>query len=377
MNGPIHVLHVAGSAQWAGGERFLLQMTDRLDRRQFRLSIVLPEEGPLEEVLKKRDVPCAVVPMAPLGNLRPVSALRRIIDRWEPRLIQSHGARANFYARLSSGKRPCISTIHKSLSDYPVSALRKWLYRTADRVTAPRSAAVVCVAECLREDFLKRCPGLWEKSHVIPNGVDLDRFSLRRQERETVRAELGLGDRWTLALVGRMVEQKGHAVLLEALKGLKNTLPPFRVLFAGDGPLKASLMERAHALGLSENIVFLGIRNDVPRVLSATDVLLLPSLSEGLPYVLLEALAMGKVVIASEVDGVKEVMPTGEEGYLVPPSSPDKLMEALLTAHWNKDDAQTRAETGRRRVQREYDLRKTLARWESLYRELSGDLLIK
>jgi glycosyltransferase involved in cell wall biosynthesis len=373
---PIKITHVAGSAQWAGGERFLLQMSDRLDPREFRLSVICPEEGPLIGELERRRIPCAVVPLEPLGDPRPAFRLRRAIEAWSPTLVQSHGLRSNFYARWAAA-RPHIATVHNALSDYPVPGWRRRVYGAMDRLSAGRSSAIVCVAESLREEFLGRCPSLWEQVHVIPNGVDLSRFDAEKVSRAAVRRELGLGDRWTLGLIGRMTGQKGHAVLIEALRRIKETLPPFRLLLVGDGPLRSELEEKTRRAGLEDNVMFMGVRQDVPEILAALDVLVMPSLSEGFPFALLEALSMGKVVVASRVNGVGEIMPTGEEGFLIPPRSPEKLIEALLTALWNKEEAARRAVTGRRRVLREYDLKKSLTRWEALYRALAGDLLIK
>ena len=376
MNGPLRIFHVVGNTRGARGERFLLQAADHLDPQLFRMAVALTERGPLSEELRRRHIPFEVVSLSPLGNPLPVRALSRLFLDWKPNLIQAHGARSNFYARLAAGRIPCISTVHNSLSDYPISALRRGLYLAADRLTAARSAAVVCAAECLRVDFLRRCPSLWERTYVIPDGVDLERFDPRRHDRELIRQTLGLGDRWTLLLIGRMTEQKGHAVLLEAVSRIKNVLPPFRILFAGEGPQKEFLTKKSHTLDLHENTVFLGGRRDIPELLSASDVVVLPSVSEGVPYVLLEALAMGKTVILSNVNGVSELMPNGDEGYLVPPGSPEKLTEALLKTLWDKQDARERAGAGRRRVQQDHDLKKILAKWETLYHELAGDLLI-
>jgi glycosyltransferase involved in cell wall biosynthesis len=376
MNGPLHIVHVAGGAQWTGGERFLLQTVDRLDPRNFRLSIVLPEKGLLEEELKKRSIPFRVVPLNAWGNPAAVLALSRLFKEWRPQIIQGHGVRANVYARLAAGNIPCIATVHNALSD-DLSLPVRWIKRAADTLTAFRSTAVVCTAECLREEFLKRCPSLWEKTFVIPTGVDMDKFDPARQNREAVRRELRLGDRWTMALIARMAEGKGHDFLLDALGGIKSTLPDFQLLLAGDGPLRGRLAEKVRALGLEENVRFLGVRRDVPALLAAADVVISPLVSEGFPYVLLESMAMGRPTVAYQVNGVGEIMPTEAEGYVVPTHAPEKLVEALLTTLWNKEDAKARADAGRRLMLREFDLKRTMAKWEALYRRLSGDILIE
>jgi glycosyltransferase involved in cell wall biosynthesis len=218
---------------------------------------------------------------------------------------------------------------------------------------------------------------VWERTHVIPNGVDLDRYDPKRYSRDLARRTFELGDRWTILLPGRLAVGKGHAQLLEAAALVRNILPPFRILFAGEGPLVEVLRKKARSLGMEKDAVFLGLRQDIPELLAAADVVALPSVSDGLPAALLEALAMEVPVIASDVAGVSEVMPSGNEGYRVPPGSVEKLSENLLRVLWDKGDARRRGEAGRHRVQREYDLNKTLSRWEGLYRQLSGDFLIE
>lgn len=371
MADPLRIFHIAGGARETGAGRFLIQMADHMDARAFRMAVVLPEKGPLEDELRARHVPVELIPLSAPKNVLAVKRLARLFAAWKPNVVQGHGMRSNFYARLAAGGIPCISTFHDPLSP------GRWFSALADRVTVRKSAAVVCVSEWLREEFLKRCPSFWEKTHVIPGGVDLERFDPRRHDREEARRSLNLGERWTLLLVGRLIERKGHMVLLKALSRIKDSLPPFRALFAGEGPLERTLKRQAERDGLGENIVFLGSRRDMPDVLTAADLVLAPSLAEGSPQALMEAMAMGKTVIASHVGAVKEVMPSGEEGYLIPVRSIEKMIEAILTARWNKDDARKRAEAGRRRVQREHDVKKTASRWEALYRSITGDLLIQ
>lgn len=368
---PIRVVHVAGSAQWAGGETFLRQMAEKLDRTRFEMRVICPEEGPLRREMLLREVPCEVVSLAPLGAPRPAFALRKRLAEWEADVIQSHGARSNFYARLASGRIPLVSTIHNALSDYPVPLWRKSLYMLMDRVSVFRSNRVVCVSEALREEFLGRAPGLWDRTFVIHNGVDLARFNPALYNRNKIRAELKLHSLWTLGVVGRMTEQKGHVHLLRALAMVKRALPPFRLLLIGDGPLRGSLEREAAALGLGEVCRFLGVRRDIPELLAAIDVALLPSLTEGFPYALLESLAMGKPTLVTSIGGVAEAMPTGQEAFAVPPASPEKIAEAILTILWNPDEARERARKGRERVTKQYDAVRWIQAWQEFYLSLA------
>jgi glycosyltransferase involved in cell wall biosynthesis len=372
---PLRIFHFIGGPEQGDAARFILQMAETLEARSLRMAAVLPERGPLEEELRSRHIPVRILPLTPFNAPLTVPRLARLLREWKPHLVQGHGLRSNLCARLASKGIPVISTFHTPFQDRPF--LSRWGGAVADLLTASRSAAVVCSAECVRDDYLQRCPDMWEKTHVIPQAIDIERLDPRHQDREGARRALDLGGRWTLLVVGRLASQKGHRNLLQTLNLLKNTLPPFRLLFAGDGPLRGRLRREAARLGLGDNTLFLGRRRDVPALLAAADAVLAPSLSDDVPHSLLEALAMGKPVIASRVGGIMEIMPSGEEGYLVPPQSREKLAEALLTVLWNKEDARVKAQNGRRHVREAYDLTKILGKWETLYRSLSGDLLIR
>lgn len=365
---------MAGSTRDTGAERFLLQMAEHLDPEAFRMAVVLPRKGPLAEELRHRRIPVEILDLPFLVTPTAVRRLSKLLADWSPDIVQGHGVRSNLYARLAAKTVPCVATFHDTLAVQPL--LRRWIGTAVDAATVNRSAAVVCAAECVRKEFLSRCPALWEKTHMIRPGVDLARFDPRLHDRAAVRRELNLGERWTLMVAGRLIEKKGHAFVLDTLKLVMNTLPPFRLLITGDGPLRKSLEKRAQALGLGEQVLFLAGRRDVPGLLAAADTVIVPSLSEDVPHVLLEALAMGKPVIASRVTGVTEIMPSEGEGLLVPLKK-EKLIEAILTVLWNKDESRKRAENGRRRVSQEYDLKKIVGKWQTLYRETSGDILIK
>ena len=150
------------------------------------------------------------------------------------------------------------------------------------------------------------------------------------------------------------------------------------MLIVGDGPLQSVLEEKAHELNLMGSCRFLGVRRDIPEILSALDVLIMPSVSEGLPYVLLEALAMGLPVVASLVNGVEEIIPDGEGGgYTIPSRSPERIVDALMAIHQVPDEAKRRAERGRRRVRQVFDASVSVRRWQDLYLQLRMDMSLQ
>ena len=373
---PIRVVHVAESAGWAGGEVYLRELARALPRERFELAVVAPEAGPLVSRLRAEGVLTIVLPQA--GSLASPPFLRELARRLRALrsdIVQSHGARTNFYARLAcrlAGVRCHVSTVHNSLYDYPVGAARRAAYLALDRLTAPLSQVIVCVAQSLARDLVERSRLPAGRVVVIPNGVDLVRFDPGAGDGGRIRHELGLGHGPVVGIVGRMTPQKSHADFLEAFALVRRCAVGARALIVGDGPLRGAIEGDARARGLAEACVFAGVRDDIPGCLAAMSAVALSSHSEGFPFTVLEALAMARPLAATAVNGVTEVVEHGRNGLLVPPRRPEALGEALagLLADPNRAAAFGRA--GRQTVEARYGLARMVERLGDLYQSLLG-----
>ncbi len=368
---PIKVLHLAGSAEWAGGEVYLLQLAARLDRARFSLSVVCPAKGPLVSRLEQLGVAAVVVPMEErLADPRAVLALARHFRRERPDIVQSHGARANFYGRMAArlARVPRhLSTVHNSLYDYPVSRLRRALYLALDRLTVPWTERILCVAESLARDLMDRSRVPARKVQVIPNGVDLDRFDPARADGARIRQAFALGQSPVLGLVGRMTPQKDHATFLAAVAAVRAASPDVRALIVGDGPLRPAIAAEAARLGLADICRFTGVRDDIPDCLAAMSVVLISSVSEGFPFAALEALAMGRPLVATAVNGVTEIVEPDVTGVLVPPRRPHLLARAALALLRDPERARALGQAGRKAVEARFPLERMIERLERLY----------
>ena len=368
---PVNVLHVAGSAEWAGGEVYLLQLAERLDRERFSLSVVCPARGPLVERLERLGVPAPVIPMEErLVDPRAVLALARRFRRARPHIVQSHGARANFYCRVASrlARVPRhLSTVHNSLYDYPVSPLRRVVYLALDRLTVSWTETILCVAESLARDLVERSRVPARKVRVIPNGVDVARFDPARADGERVRREFALGPGPVLGIIGRMTPQKDHRTFLAALAAVRADLPEVKALIVGDGPLRVELEAEAGRLGLADACCFTGVREDIPDCLAAATVVVLSSVSEGLPFTVLEALAMARPLVATAVNGVTEIVEPDLTGLLIPPRRPDLLTRTVLSLLRDPERARALGQAGRKVVEVRFPIERMVERLERLY----------
>ena len=371
MSEPVLVMHVAETVGWAGGEAYLLKLAGTLDRRRFRLGVVVPEPGPLVTRLNALGVPTYEVPLTRrLVSAAALRALARVFRRERPAIVQSHGARSNVYTRLAArltGVPVVLSTVHNSLFDYGVGALRRRLYVFAERLTSPLAYRIVAVSRAVARDLVHRYGIRADRIVTIWNGIDAVAFAPRRP-RASVLEELGIGaeDR-LIGVAARMTPQKGHDVLLHAVRRLVRQFPRLRCLIIGDGPLAPALREQAAALGIAPHCVFTGPRTDVADLMAVVEVVVLPSRSEGLPFALLEAMALGKPVVATRVGGNGEAVEEGKTGLLTPPEDPEALAAALARLLDDPEEAVRMGQRGNARVRAHFSLSRMIRSLEDLY----------
>jgi glycosyltransferase involved in cell wall biosynthesis len=364
MNGGLpHVVHVIDELPPDGAERLLADVLRHRSQR-FRYSVVcLIQGGTLEDEIRGMGVPVTVLGRRGRYDPALVWRLARWLRRERAAVVHTHLFTADAYGRLAArlaGVSAVFSTVHST------NLWKSALHRVTDWLLAWISTRVIaCSAEV--GELLRRRDRLPAKRiEVVANGVDLGRFANARAD--GVRAEFGIPDgRLLIGVVGRLHPAKGHSELLAALARLRVEGHDPACLLIGTGELRGALEEETVRCGLQDRIVFAGQRSDVPRLLAALDVLAMPSRWEGLPMTLLEAMAMGKAIVATRVGGIPDVISDGENGLLVPTANPDALAEALRRL---LSEPQLRARLGQRAahtLRQRYDVTRTACAYESLY----------
>ncbi|MGH7393721.1 MAG: glycosyltransferase, partial [Candidatus Rokuibacteriota bacterium] len=327
----IKLAFVLTSPARGGVEEVVLALLRRLDPTDFALALAAPAALLDDFAPDLRSVAADTVAVQAETWLRPGGA-RRLGDffhRWRPDLVNPHLFRSTAVAAPLArwhGVRGVVETYHGR------EGWRHGLVRGSflpDRIVARCVDRVIAVSEAAAR-FLVTGKGYpTAKIVVVPNGCDLSRFAPGR-DREAVRRELGLEGQTPVAgVVGRLESQKGHEWLLQAWPAVLREMPDARLLVVGDGSLRDALEAQARRAGVAPSVVFTGFRADVPRLLDALDVLVLPSLYEGMPLTAIEAAAMARPVVATAVDGTPEVVHDGETGFLVPPADAPALARAV------------------------------------------------
>lgn len=377
----IVVAELAGSASYGGGERYLELLCEHLDPSRFRPIVISPEPGSFVGRMQSRGVDVRVVHLEPLLNLCALMRLVRVLSQERVTILQTHGARANFYGRVAgwlAGVPVVISTVHNSIADYEGSGLKRWVYSTALRSTVRWVSRIICVSEAMRQSVIEDDPSTADLAETVHNGVDAV-WVKRVGGGEKVRRELGVTDGPLLVTVARLTEQKGHRDLIEALALLRDQWPQLQCVCVGDGELKIQLEALAADRGLSSMCRFVGSRDDVMEFYAAADVVVQPSHSEGFPFVILEALAMGKPVIATSVNGVPEVIEHLKTGLLVKARDVAGLADAIQSLLEHPERAMQLGNAGRAVVQARFTVdrmvEKTVAVFDAALRAEGFDAL--
>jgi glycosyltransferase involved in cell wall biosynthesis len=254
---------------------------------------------------------------------------------------------------------------------------RNFRRRLLNRALFKRIACIIAVSDGVREDIVKsNSIAVREKVVTAYNGINVEPFVDSGLTREQARARLGLPGKegFVYGTVGRLVETKGQKVLLKAFAKVYEQYPESWLILAGAGRLESELRSLANDLDIHERVVFLGFRTDIPEILKAYDVFVLPSIAEGLPGALLEAMATGIPVIASRVGGVPEILNSPDLGVMVSPSSVDELSMAM--EQLSSMDEMKRNEVGkalRQRVLEGFTTEKMVSAMVGHYMEVMGE----
>jgi glycosyltransferase involved in cell wall biosynthesis len=286
------------------------------------------------------------------------------------RILHVHGYAAADFGRLAARATGARLVLHEHFADPALPGYQA----LADRLLRRYTHGAIAVSGSTRDFLVRERHVPAERVRVIWNGAPLDVFAPVPRERAlALRRSLGLpGEALVFGTIGRLSAQKGHSFLLEAAARVLKSQPRARLLVVGDGDLAAPLRAQAESLGISEHTVFAGHRSDVPDLLGVLDVFCISSRYEGTPLALFEAMAAGKAIVSTAVDGCREVLTEGETALLVPSADASALafaLERVIRDPGLRDALGSRA----REASRQYDVQACVEAMQSFYDELLAE----
>ena len=352
----------------SGAEKQLTLLATHLPREEFTVHVAaLTRSGPYEADLTNAGIPVAVIDKRFKCDPLAYWKLRRLLSDWQPDVLHTWLFAANSYGRLAVGARPpCPVIVSERCVDSWKRGWQLWL----DRRLAGRTTRLVGNSQSVA-DFYRDLGIPADKLAVVPNGIDVPEISANA--RHDLRRELGISDdARVVGFIGRLARQKRLKDLIWAFELIKVLYQEVLFVIVGDGPERASLEQFAHNLELGPRVKFLGHRDDAQKLLPAFDVFWLASDFEGLSNSIMEAMAAGLPVVASDIPPNRELVAHNQTGYLAPVG--DRVAFAQLAERLLVDPALAAqfGSAGRQRIASEFSVARMVDGYKQIYRDVVG-----
>lgn len=325
------ILYIAISSQTGGVPRHILQALRHAKEHGYKVAVAAPDDGDYYPWFCQQAAGMLKVSLKPY-SFRSLWKLRHYIRKNGIELVHSHGKGAGMYARPLKLLCPGIKVVHTFHGIYveEYGTLLRAVYCWIEHILKHWTDHFICVSQSERKEALRLGFAVKRRTSVICNGVEPENFQNITIKREEYLKEFGFPQNaFVIGCVARLEQMKGHYYLLEAFARLIEKHPQCRLLLVGDGPERSSIETRLQEGNLGAFVYMAGFRHDVPQLLKLCDMFVSASLKEGMPYTLIEALAAGTPVTATDVIGNRDVIRDGKNGFLVQAESAEDLAEKL------------------------------------------------
>lgn len=364
---PIKILHLITELDTGGAQKALARLLAHLDRERFAPHVACLYNGDkaVAQEIRALDIPVTDLGMTAKWRMDAFWRLYHLLRRQRPTILHTWMFHANLPGRVL-GRLAGVPLIITSRRNVHIGGQGR---ERLIRWTSGLDDATIAVCETARQAQIEGGKAPPEHVVTIHNGIDVNVFDVGHPDagRQIRRSFEIPSEAPLIGAVGRLHPQKDFSTLLTSLARLRKDIPDIHLLLVGDGPLRDDLESQAQSLGLSTSVTLAGHRNDIPDILGALDIFVIPSLWEGLPNAILEAMGAGLPVVATRVGGVPEVVVDGETGLLVPPRDPDALAGAILRLLHHPNLRWRMGRVGRNRVMEHFSIEQMVRRTEALY----------
>jgi glycosyltransferase involved in cell wall biosynthesis len=366
----LNIVHICDHLGWAGSrmhgvKRLFAWMIPRFDRQRFNVSLISLRKRDLSnDTLDDLGVDVTYLHKSKFDPST-LPALLKELRRRRADVLHLHGYGATTFGRLAAAMTglPVVLHEHANLTDTP------WFQKIADRALAPSTDLAIAVSKSTAEFVIRARLIPPERTKVVYLGVPLEEFSRPRSADERSEARRALGvppEAFAIGTVTRLMPSKGNEYLVDAAPMVLERLPAARFYVVGEGELQADLEARASQHGLGARFVFTGFRRDVAEALAAFDLTVFPSLWEGTPLTVLEALAMGKSIVSTDADGLRDVLTDGYDAAMVPSRNARALADAIVRLG-EDPAAREKLAVNARVTGAQYDIDRFVRKMERLY----------
>jgi glycosyltransferase involved in cell wall biosynthesis len=386
------VVHIITRLDKGGSAETTLQVVSLLNREKYEVFLVhgislesnmgVTEQEALARDLslaEKRGVRVFTIPslvrrLSLKNDFLAFISIYRLVKRIKPHIAHTHTSKAGVLGRLASylaGVPVIIHTPHGHLFHSYYGCILTNMIVFVERTLSLITDKITALTDREMEEHLERGIASIEKYTIIHSGIMLQQIMNKDIDVETGKKKLGIPQNSNvIGVVGRLVPIKGHKYLVSAAEKIIKEFDNTVFVFVGDGYLETILERQAESLGVRTDFIFAGWRSDVIDVLDLFDILVLPSLNEGMGKVLIEGMALGKPIVASSVGGIIDLVKNGDNGILVPARDSDALAEAILKLIRNKNLSQELGKNGKTKVYPEYDTSAMIKQIEDMYESM-------
>ncbi|MCZ6632627.1 MAG: glycosyltransferase family 4 protein [bacterium] len=372
----LRILQIVTRLAVRGVPRHVLDIAAGLDPERYEVEVIAgrsePNEGSLWEEAEARGIVTHRIEslqrsVHPGDDVKTWIALYRKIKHGRYDIVHTHIAKAGFLGRLAArwaGIPIILHTYHGEIEELRGHSIQSRIFTTCEALASRVSNALVSVSQNTAQTLITKGIGSPNKYTVIPNGIDLKNYQLDQIPKIDIKGTPRLG------VIASLTVEKGIDILLQSLPPLLENHPDLRLYILGDGPLRESLNHQTQQLNIQNHVHFSGNVEDVRPWIAAFDLVVLPSRHEAMGRSLLEAMAMGRPVIASRTGGIPELVRHNETGILVPPEDPKALAQAIDDLFQNDQKRLTLAQSGKADVEHRFSLETMIDRLDRLYQDL-------
>jgi glycosyltransferase involved in cell wall biosynthesis len=339
--------HLSHGGAMHGAAHYYLAVIPGLDARRFNVKLcVMRGDEAAERRFRAAGIDVIVLGRSKF-DIRAVTDLVRLARSSDARILHCHGYGSSNFGRLASilCRAAVVMHQHDDGFSYP------WYQRVADAMLRPTCRKVIAVSDSVADAVVSKMGFPRKHVEVLGNGIDLEKFNPEQHSRPSARAEIGVGpDELVIGTVARLRAEKGIDRLIRALPLVLEKCPSAHLVLVGDGPDRDSLRKLAASFDVADRVTFLGQREDIPRMLAAMDVFVLASRSEGFGLSLVEAMAMGKAIVASDLPAVRSLIDGDTSGKLVDSGIPEALASAIVDIAQNPGLSESLGQAARERA---------------------------
>lgn len=372
----IRILQTIRQGMVGGGETHVFDLAMGIDRNKFEPVVLSFTEGAMIEKLNKEGVDVSVIPTTIPFDIRVSKKIERLIIDKNIDLVHAHGTRAasNMLFPAHRLNIPMVYTVHGWSFNDNQNRLVKYLRIATESYITNKVNNTICVSRTNLQTGQSHIKGF--RGSVINNGISFDKFDYSIVNDQETRPFMRKPEEIWIGFIARMTFQKNPLGLLKAFQLAYKKNKNLRLLMVGEGELTENVKEIIQQFGLKEVIKWLPFQDNIPQVLSAIDIYCLPSRWEGLSIGLLEAMAMRKAIIATNVDGTKELINNNENGFLVEKDDIENLSKALLELAGNSAKMKVFGDNAHKTVNEHFSLKAMVSKTENLYEGALAEKLV-